>query len=47
MTNLADGMFETKDINQQIKVGNRTNMTATKIGKLRGIIYQKDGTKNK
>ena len=45
MTNLADGMFQTTDINQQIKVGNRTKMTATKIDKWRGVIYQKYDTK--
>ena len=27
MTNLADGMFETKNINEQVKVVNSTNMT--------------------
>ena len=43
--NLSDGMFETTDINEQGKVGNRTKMTATKIGKLRGVIEQKYGTK--
>ena len=45
MTNLADGMFETTDINGQVKVGNSTKMNATKIGKWSGVIYQKDGTK--
>ena len=33
MTNLADGMFDTTDINDQVKVGNNTKMTATNIGK--------------
>ena len=45
MTDLADGMFENTYINEQVKVGNTTNMTATKIVKWRGIIDQKDGTK--
>ena len=45
VTNLADGMFETTDINEQVKVVNSTKMTATKIGKWRGVIDQKDGTK--
>ena len=45
MINLAGGMFETTYINEQVKVGNRTKMTATKIGKWRGVIDQKDGTK--
>ena len=43
MTNLYDGMFETTDINEQVQVGNSTKMTATKIGKWRGVIEQKDG----
>ena len=37
MTNLADGMFETTDIKEQVKVGNNTKMTATKIGKWGGV----------
>ena len=45
MNNLADGMFETKDINQQVNVGNSTKMTAAKIGKWSGVIEKKDGTK--
>ena len=45
MTNLSDGMFETADINQQVKVGNSTKITATKIGKWRGVIDQKYDTK--
>ena len=45
MNNLSDGIFETTDINKQVKVVNSTNMTATKIGKWRGIIDKKDVTK--
>ena len=45
MTNLDDGMFETTYINKQVKVGNSKKMTATKIGKWRSVIEQKDGTK--
>ena len=45
MTNLADGMLETTYINEQVKVGNITKMTATKIGKWSGVIEQKYGTK--
>ena len=44
VTNLADNMFENTDINKQVKVGNGKNMTATKNGKWRGIVDQKDGT---
>ena len=33
MPNLADRIFETTDINEQVKVGNSTKMTSTKIGK--------------
>ena len=44
MTNLGDGMFETKDINEQVKVGNSTNMTATKTSKWPGAIEQIYGT---
>ena len=44
MTNLGDGMFNTTDINEQVKVENSTKMTATKIVKWRGVIEQKDGT---
>ena len=47
MTNLDDGMFETKYINEQVNVGNSTKMTATKIGKWRDVLDQKDGTKKK
>ena len=43
MTNLADGMFETTDIKEQVEVVNSTKMNATKIGKCRGVIEQKDG----
>ena len=43
MTNLGDGMFNTTDINEQVKVENSTKMTATKIVKWRGVIEQKDG----
>ena len=45
MTNLDDGIFETIYIDEQVNVGNSTKTTATKIGKWRGVIYQKDGTK--
>ena len=45
INNLSDGMFETTDINKQVKVGNITKITATNIGKWRGVIEQKDGTK--
>ena len=45
MTNLTDGMFETKDINEQVKVGNSMKMTATNISKWRGVIEEKYGTK--
>ena len=45
MTNLDDGMFETTDINEQVKVGNSTKITATKIGKWGGVIDQKYDTK--
>ena len=45
MTNLAGGVFETTDINKQVKVGNITKITATNIGKWRGVIEQKNGTK--
>ena len=38
-------MFETTYINEQVKVGNSTNVTATKIIKWRGVIEQKYGTK--
>ena len=45
INNLAFVMFEAKDINEQVKVGNSTNITATNIGKWCGVIEQKDGTK--
>ena len=45
MTNLDDGMFETTDISDQVKVVNSTKMTATNIGKWCGLIDQKDVTK--
>ena len=45
MTNLADGMFETKYINKQFKVGNSTKITATNISKWHGVNEQKYGTK--
>ena len=45
MTNLADGIFETTDINEQVKVENITKMTATNISKWHSVIEQKDGTK--
>ena len=45
MTNLAGVIFETTCINEQVKVGNSTNMTATKIGKWRGVIEQKNDNK--
>ena len=45
MNNLHDGMFETTNINEQVKVGNSTKINATKIGKWSGVIEQKDGTK--
>ena len=45
MTNLADCMFETTDINKQVKVGNRTKMTATNMVKWRSIIEHTDSTK--
>ena len=45
MTNLAGVIFETTCINEQVKVGNSTNMTATKIGIWCGAIEQKYGTK--
>ena len=45
MTNLADGMFETTYINKQVKLVNTTKMTTTKMGKWRGVIEQKYGTK--
>ena len=45
MTNLDDGMFETTDINEQVKVGNSTKITATKIVKWCGVIEHKYTTK--
>ena len=45
MTNLADGLFKTTYINEQVKVGNSTKINATKIGKWRGVIDQQDGTR--
>ena len=45
INNLAFVMFEAKDINEQVKVGNSTKITATNIGKWCGVIEQKDGTK--
>jgi hypothetical protein len=38
------GMFDVLVINEPIKVGNGSCMTATKIGKLRRTIIQRDGT---
>jgi hypothetical protein len=38
------GMFDVTVISEPIKVGNGSCMTATKIGKLRCTIIQKDGT---
>ena len=37
-------MFETTYINEQVKVGNSTNMTATKTSKWPGAIEKKYGT---
>ena len=45
MTNLADGMFETKNINDQVKVVNSSNMATTNIGKWCGVIEQNYGIK--
>ncbi len=38
------GMFDTRAINSPIKIGNGTTLRATKIGKKRLTVLQKDGT---
>jgi hypothetical protein len=39
-----EGMFDWKHINAPIKIGNGKALIRTKIGKLRQMIVQKDGT---
>jgi hypothetical protein len=44
MTNNDDGMFDCKKINSTIRVGDGKSIKATKIGKKRVAVIQKDGT---
>ena len=47
MRNDAKGMFDTKKISEGVTVGNNENVKATMIGKWRGVVTQRDGTKQK
>ena len=44
MTNNEYGMFNTKRISEKITVGNGKTIEATKVGKIKGVIQQQDGT---
>ena len=44
MTNQSDGMFEIRDIDEDITIGNGKPMKATKVGKLKVEMVQKNGS---
>jgi len=43
MTNSLDGLFDIQDTNSGVKVGNGAKLVVTKVGKMRGVIKQKNG----
>ena len=47
MKNNLKGMVELKDYSSNVKMGSRQTLRAAKIGKLVGVVKQKDGSEKK